>query len=36
MIHVTERVFQLVAILGCVTSSVYYLICLWSAATFFR
>jgi ceramide glucosyltransferase len=36
MIHVTERVFQFVAILGCVASSVYYLICLWSAALFLR
>jgi ceramide glucosyltransferase len=36
MIHLTERVFQFVAILGCVASSVYYVICLWSAAAFLR
>jgi ceramide glucosyltransferase len=36
MIHVTERVFQFVAILGCVASSIYYLLCLWSAAVFLR
>ena len=36
MIHATERVFQFVAILGCVASFVYYLICLRSAAVFLR
>ena len=36
MIHSTARVLQFVAILGCVSSSVYYLICLWSAAAFLR
>jgi ceramide glucosyltransferase len=36
MIHITERVFQFVAVLGCFSSSIYYLICLWSAATFLR
>ncbi|MGA2744587.1 MAG: bacteriohopanetetrol glucosamine biosynthesis glycosyltransferase HpnI [Candidatus Sulfotelmatobacter sp.] len=32
MIHFT--VFQFVAILGCTSSSVYYILCLWSAASF--
>lgn len=36
MIHITVRIFQLVAILGCLSSSIYYLICLWSAAAFLR
>jgi ceramide glucosyltransferase len=36
MIHVTERVFQFVAVLGCLSSSIYYLICLWSARAFLR
>ena len=36
MIHSVVRIVQLVAILGCVSSSVYYLICLWSAAAFLR
>src|ERR1700722_13070661 len=30
------RIFQLVASLGCVSSSIYYLLCLWSAASFLR
>ena len=30
------RVFQFVAVLGCVSSSIYYLLCLWSAASFLR
>jgi len=30
------RIFQLVAILGCVSSCFYYLLCLWSAASFLR
>ena len=34
--HVILRAFQLVAILGCVSSSIYYLLCLWSAAVFLR
>ncbi|HET7892724.1 MAG TPA: bacteriohopanetetrol glucosamine biosynthesis glycosyltransferase HpnI [Candidatus Sulfotelmatobacter sp.] len=36
MIHSTARIFQLAAILGCVSSSIYYLLCLWSAAVFLR
>src|ERR1700731_1031555 len=36
MIHFTVRIFQVVGIFGCVSSSVYYLICLWSAAGFLR
>jgi len=34
MIHVTVRVVQFVALLGCLSSSAYYLICLWSASVF--
>jgi ceramide glucosyltransferase len=36
MIHYTVRIFQLVGILGCLSSSIYYLLCLWSAAAFLR
>src|ERR1700730_6961423 len=36
MIHYTVRIFQFVAILGCLSSSIYYLICLWSATSFLR
>lgn len=36
MIHTTARIVQIVAVLGCVSSSAYYLICLWSAAAFLR
>ncbi len=36
MIHTTARILQLAGLLGCVSSSIYYLICLWSAATFIR
>src|SRR5450755_2901754 len=36
MIHLTVRIFQFVAILGCVSSSIYYFLCLWSAAVFLR
>jgi ceramide glucosyltransferase len=36
MIHNTVRIFQFVGILGCLSSSIYYLICLWSAAVFLR
>ena len=36
MIHFTVRIFQVVAILGCFSSSIYYLLCLWSARTFLR
>jgi ceramide glucosyltransferase len=35
MIH-TVRIFQVVGILGCLSSSIYYLICLWSSAAFLR
>jgi ceramide glucosyltransferase len=34
MIHTTVRIFEWVGIRGCVSSSIYYLICLWSAAAF--
>lgn len=36
MIHSVVRIVQLVGILGCVFSSIYYLLCLWSAAAFHR
>ena len=36
MIHFTLRIFQVVAILGCFSSSIYYLFCLWSVRTFLR
>lgn len=36
MIHHTVRIFEFVAILGCLASSAYYLVCLWSAAAFLR
>jgi len=36
MIHSIVRIVQIVALLGCFSSSVYYLICLWSAAAFLR
>lgn len=36
MIHSLARILQLVAILGCASSSIYYLLCLWSASTFLR
>src|SRR5205807_8373446 len=36
MIHNTVRIFQFVGILGCLSSSVYYLLCLWSAVSFLR
>jgi ceramide glucosyltransferase len=36
MMHFILRTFQFVAILGCLASSAYYLICLWSAAAFLR
>ena len=36
MIHSIVRIFQFVAILGCLSSSIYYLICLCSAAVFLR
>ncbi|HUA15903.1 MAG TPA: bacteriohopanetetrol glucosamine biosynthesis glycosyltransferase HpnI [Verrucomicrobiae bacterium] len=34
MIHYTARILQFVAILGCISSSIYYLICLWASAVF--
>lgn len=34
--HSIGSVFQIIALLGCVSSSVYYLLCLWSAAGFLR
>jgi len=36
MIHSVIRIIQLVAILGCVSSSIYYLLGLWSAGLFLR
>jgi len=36
MIHTTARLLQIVGVLGCFSSSVYYSICLLSAATFLR
>lgn len=36
MIHFTVRIFQVVGILGCLSSFIYYLICLWSASGFLR
>jgi ceramide glucosyltransferase len=36
MIHYIVKAFQFVAILGCLSSSIYYLLCLWSAASFLR
>src|SRR5260370_20929028 len=36
MIHYTVKIFQFVTILGCFSSSIFYLICLWSAASFLR
>ena len=36
MIHYIFRAFQSVAILGCITSSAYYLLCLWGVRTFLR
>ncbi len=36
MIHTSVRIFQVVGILGCLSSSIYYLICLWSAIVFLR
>jgi ceramide glucosyltransferase len=34
MIHFILKALQIVAILGCASSSIYYLLCLWSAAAF--
>jgi ceramide glucosyltransferase len=36
MIHYTTAIFQVIATLGCLSSSAYYLICWWSAASFLR
>jgi ceramide glucosyltransferase len=36
MIHFILRAFQFAAILGCVSSSIYYILCLWSAGSFLR
>jgi ceramide glucosyltransferase len=36
MIHSIVRTFQVVAIFGCVSSCIYYILCLWSAAGFLR
>jgi ceramide glucosyltransferase len=36
MIHHTVRIFQFVAVLGCASSSIYYVLCLWGAAAFLR
>jgi len=36
MTHFISQAVQIVAILGCVSSSVYYLVCLWSARAFLR
>ena len=36
MIHFIFKTIEIVAVLGAVSSSVYYLLCLWSAATFLR
>jgi ceramide glucosyltransferase len=36
MIHSILRIVQIIAVLGIVSSSLYYLLCLWSAAAFLR
>src|SRR5215469_353554 len=36
MIHLLLRTLQTIAVLGCVSSSAYYLFCLWAAARFVR
>ena len=36
MMHSLSTIFQAVAVLGCLASSVYYGMCLWSAAAFLR
>ncbi len=36
MMHFLARIFQAVAILGCLSSASYYLLCLWSATAFLR
>jgi ceramide glucosyltransferase len=36
MLHYIVRIIQIVAVFGTVSSSIYYLLCLWSAAAFLR
>jgi len=36
MIHFIARIFQIVAVLGCISSAIYYVICSWSADVFVR
>lgn len=36
MTHSIGTIFQIIAILGCASSSVFYLLCLWSASRFLR
>lgn len=36
MMHLIVRIIQIVAVLGAVSSSIYYLLCLWSARAFLR
>src|ERR1700687_2086295 len=36
MIHTTVRIFEVVGVLGCFSSTIYYSICLWSAFVFLR
>src|SRR5712671_5357389 len=36
MFHSIVRIIQIVAVCGTVSSSIYYLLCLWSAAAFLR
>ena len=36
MIHFIAKIFQIVAVLGCISSAIYYLICWWSADVFVR
>jgi ceramide glucosyltransferase len=36
MIHTIVRIIEAVAILGTISSAIYYLVCLWSAASFLR
>jgi ceramide glucosyltransferase len=36
MIHYTVRITQIIAVFGTISSSIYYLLCLWSAAVFWR
>jgi ceramide glucosyltransferase len=36
MIHSTVKIFQIIAIVGCASSSIYYILCLWAATVFLR